>query len=62
MIKDFISQGNAAPQQIVLQQPQQTAQIIQTPDGQTFIYQPMSLENSVQASQPTGNYFKAIIL
>ncbi|KAJ9600781.1 hypothetical protein L9F63_001061, partial [Diploptera punctata] len=43
-------QGNGA-QQIVIQQPQQ-AQIIQTSDGQTFIYQPMQLDG-VQQAQPT---------
>jgi nuclear transcription factor Y alpha len=36
----------------VIQQPQQ-AQIIQTSDGQTFIYQPMQLDG-VQQAQPTG--------
>jgi hypothetical protein len=40
-------------QQIVIQQPQQ-AQIIQTSDGQTFIYQPMQLDGAVQQAQPTG--------
>jgi nuclear transcription factor Y alpha len=37
----------------VIQQPQQ-AQIIQTSDGQTFIYQPMQLDGGVQQAQPTG--------
>ncbi|XP_066998882.1 nuclear transcription factor Y subunit alpha isoform X2 [Anabrus simplex] len=45
-------QGSGAHQQIVIQQPQQ-AQIIQTSDGQTFIYQPMQLDNAVQQAQPT---------
>lgn len=45
-------QGSAG-QQIVIQQPQQ-AQIIQTSDGQTFIYQPMPIDG-VQQSQPTGD-------
>lgn len=52
-------QGASGPQQIVIQQPQQ-AQIIQTADGQTFIYQPVQLEsqgNVVQQAQPTGDYF-----
>lgn len=40
-------------QQIVIQQPQ-TPQIIQTPDGQTYIYQPVQLEGQVQQPQPTG--------
>jgi len=44
-------QGSGA-QQIVIQQPQQ-AQIIQTSDGQTFIYQPMQLDGGVQQAQPT---------
>ncbi|XP_043520388.1 nuclear transcription factor Y subunit alpha isoform X3 [Frieseomelitta varia] len=39
-------------QQIVIQQPQ-TPQIIQTPDGQTYIYQPVQLEGQVQQAQPT---------
>ncbi|KAJ8678705.1 hypothetical protein QAD02_014492 [Eretmocerus hayati] len=38
-------------QQIVIQQPQ-TPQIIQTPDGQTYIYQPVQLDNQIQ-QQPT---------
>lgn len=42
-----------AGQQIVIQQPQ-TPQIIQTPDGQTYIYQPVQLEGQVQQAQPTG--------
>lgn len=40
-------------QQIVIQQPQQP-QIIQTPDGQTYIYQPVQLDGQVQQAQPTG--------
>lgn len=39
--------------QIVIQQPQQT-QIIQTADGQTYIYQPVPLDNTIQQAQPTG--------
>ncbi|XP_043678342.1 nuclear transcription factor Y subunit alpha isoform X1 [Vespula pensylvanica] len=39
-------------QQIVIQQPQ-TPQIIQTPDGQTYIYQPVQIEGQVQQTQPT---------
>ena len=42
-------------QQIVIQQPQ-TPQIIQTPDGQTYIYQPVQLDGQMQQSQPTGNH------
>ncbi|PNF21529.1 hypothetical protein B7P43_G12714 [Cryptotermes secundus] len=42
---------SSSAQQIVIQQPQQ-AQIIQTSDGQTFIYQPMQLDG-VQQAQPT---------
>ncbi|XP_011313235.1 nuclear transcription factor Y subunit alpha isoform X2 [Fopius arisanus] len=41
-----------AGQQIVIQQPQ-TPQIIQTPDGQTYIYQPVQLDGQVQQAQPT---------
>ncbi|KAK3932470.1 Nuclear transcription factor Y subunit alpha [Frankliniella fusca] len=40
------------PQQILIQQPQQ-AQIIQMPDGNTFICQPNPVENTVQQQQPT---------
>ncbi|KAG8234470.1 hypothetical protein J437_LFUL015112 [Ladona fulva] len=55
-------QGASAPQQIVIQQPQQ-AQIIQTADGQTFIYQPVQLGsqgNVVQEAQPTGFVLRAL--
>ena len=49
-----VSSLAGAGQQIVIQQPQ-TPQIIQTPDGQTYIYQPVQLEGQVQqAQQPTG--------
>lgn len=38
----------------VLVQPQQ-AQIVQTADGQTFIYQPVAIDNAtIQQAQPTG--------
>lgn len=36
------------PQQIVFQSQQAQPQIIQTADGQTFIYQPTAIENTVQ--------------
>jgi len=40
--------------QILLQQPQQQAQIVQTADGQTFIYQPVALDSStLTQTQPT---------
>nr|CAD7462640.1 unnamed protein product [Timema tahoe] len=45
-------QGGGATQQIMVQQPQQ-AQLIQTADGQTFIYHPISLDSQVQQQQPT---------
>lgn len=49
-----VSSLAGAGQQIVIQQ-SQTPQIIQTPDGQTYIYQPMSMEGQVQqAAQPTS--------
>lgn len=49
-----IFQGAGGP--IVIQQPQQ-AQILQTPDGQTFIYHPVQLDNqAVQQQQPTCKY------
>lgn len=47
--------------QIVIQQPQQ-AQIIQTADGQTYIYQPVPIENALQQTQPTGKIIKLINL
>ncbi|EZA57894.1 nuclear transcription factor Y subunit alpha isoform X2 [Ooceraea biroi] len=47
-----VSSLTSTGQQIVIQQPQ-TAQIIQTPDGQTYIYQPVQLEGQVQQAQPT---------
>lgn len=48
-----VSSLAGAGQQIVIQQPQ-TPQIIQTPDGQAYIYQPVQLEGQVhQAQQPT---------
>lgn len=48
-----------AGQQIVIQQPQQ-AQILQTSDGQTLIYQPVQLEqpNIQQQPQSTCKYTK----
>ena len=50
-----VSSLAGAGQQIVIQQPQ-SPQIIQTPDGQTYIYQPVQLDGQVQQTQPTGNY------
>ncbi|KYN20276.1 Nuclear transcription factor Y subunit alpha [Trachymyrmex cornetzi] len=47
-----VSSLTSTGQQIVIQQPQ-TPQIIQTPDGQTYIYQPVQLEGQVQQAQPT---------
>lgn len=52
-----VSSLTGTGQQIVIQQPQ-TPQIIQTPDGQTYIYQPVQLEGQVQQAQPTGMYRK----
>lgn len=49
-----VSSLAGAGQQLVIQQPQ-TPQIIQTPDGQTYIYQPVQLDGQVQQTQPTGN-------
>ena len=37
-----------APQQILFQPQQAQPQIIQTTDGQTYIYQPTAIENTVQ--------------
>ena len=52
-----VSSLTGTGQQIVIQQPQ-TPQIIQTPDGQTYIYQPVQLDGQVQqAQQPTGKCY-----
>lgn len=49
-----MSSLQTAQGQVLLQQPQQ-AQIVQSIDGQTFIYQPMAIDNSaLQQTQPTG--------
>ncbi|XP_031341545.1 nuclear transcription factor Y subunit alpha isoform X2 [Photinus pyralis] len=50
-----IQQIQVVPQgQILLQQPAQQAQIVQTADGQTFIYQPVAIDNTnITQSQPT---------
>ncbi|XP_044734954.1 nuclear transcription factor Y subunit alpha isoform X2 [Chrysoperla carnea] len=54
-------QGTALPiqvvnqGQIVIQQPQQ-AQIIQTADGQAFIYQTVKLEHALQQAQPAATF------
>lgn len=50
----FVSEQGPGGQQIVIQQPQQ-AQILQTSDGQTLIYQPVQLDqqNLNQQAQPT---------
>ena len=57
-----VSSLAGAGQQIVIQQPQ-TPQIIQTPDGQTYIYQPVQLEGQVQQhTQPTGEHILYILL
>lgn len=51
-----VSSLQGAQGQILLQQPQQ-AQIVQTADGQTFIYQPVALDNTaIQQATPTGTY------
>ena len=51
-----VSSLTGAGQQIVIQQ-SQTPQIIQTPDGQTYIYQPAPIEGQVQQqTQPTGKF------
>ncbi|KAK9712195.1 CCAAT-binding transcription factor (CBF-B/NF-YA) subunit B [Popillia japonica] len=48
-----VSSLQGAQGQILLQQPQQ-AQIVQTADGQTFIYQPVALDNTaIQQATPT---------
>lgn len=55
-----VSSLTSTGQQIVIQQPQ-TPQIIQTPDGQTYIYQPVQLEGQVQQAQPTGKCFQVVL-
>lgn len=41
--------------QVLVQPQQQTAQLLQTADGQTFIYQPVSIDGSgIQQATPTG--------
>ncbi|XP_018321835.1 nuclear transcription factor Y subunit alpha isoform X2 [Agrilus planipennis] len=46
-------QAGTGQEPILLQQPQQ-AQIVQTADGQTFIYQPVAIDNAtIQSPQPT---------
>lgn len=51
----------AAQGQILLQQPQQ-AQIVQTADGQTFIYQPVAIDNTSLQAQPTGKPITIFLL
>lgn len=52
-----VSSLQAAQGQVLLQQPQQ-AQIVQTVDGQTFIYQSVAIDNTtLQQAQPTGAGF-----
>lgn len=49
-----VSSLQTAQGQVLLQQPQQ-AQIVQSLDGQTFIYQPVAIDNAtLQQAQPTG--------
>lgn len=51
-----VSSLQTAQGQVLLQQPQQ-AQIVQSLDGQTFIYQPVAIDNAtLQQAQPTGFY------
>lgn len=41
--------------QVLVQPQQQAAQIVQTADGQTFIYHPMTIDSSgIQQAAPTG--------
>jgi nuclear transcription factor Y alpha len=48
-----VSSLQTAQGQVLLQQPQQ-AQIVQSLDGQTFIYQPVAIDNAtLQQAQPT---------
>ena len=51
----------AAGQQIVIQQPQQ-AQILQTSDGQTLIYQPVPLDQQGNLSQQTQPTCKNLLI
>nr|CAI5845314.1 unnamed protein product [Callosobruchus analis] len=41
--------------QVLIQPQQQTAQLVQTADGQTFLYQPVAIEGGIQQATQTGN-------
>lgn len=44
--------------QVLVQPQQQTAQLVQTADGQTFIYQAIGLDGgSLQQATPTGKFY-----
>nr|CAH7736613.1 unnamed protein product [Callosobruchus chinensis] len=40
--------------QVLIQPQQQTAQLVQTADGQTFLYQPVAIEGGLQQTAQTG--------
>ncbi|CAG5104186.1 Similar to Nfya: Nuclear transcription factor Y subunit alpha (Mus musculus) [Cotesia congregata] len=48
-----VQMGQGGQAMMLPQQQPQTPQIIQTPDGQTYIYQPVQLDNQVQQAQQT---------
>lgn len=49
--------------QVLVQPQQQTAQLVQTADGQTFIYQAIGLEGgSLQQATPTGEFYLLFVL
>ncbi|VEN61191.1 unnamed protein product, partial [Callosobruchus maculatus] len=39
--------------QVLIQPQQQTAQLVQTADGQTFLYQPVAIEGGIQQTAQT---------
>lgn len=49
--------------QVLVQPQQQTAQLVQTADGQTFIYHPVAIEGGgIQQATPTGIFYLSNIL
>lgn len=48
--------------QVLVQPQQQTAQLVQTADGQTFIYQAIGIDGaSLPQATPTGDYFSYMV-
>ena len=58
-----VSSLQGAQGQILLQQQPQPAQIVQTPDGQTYIYQPVAIDNTaIQQAQSTGTSHLILVI